>query len=74
MLDWTGENSDSQAWQSLVNMQVSGTPDVLRKAIRFIRVLPSQREWSRPMHDVTEGIMKLADDESSDATLLIGVG
>jgi len=60
MFDWTGDYSDTQTQQLLVNMQVSGTHDLLPQAIRVIMVLSGQREQSRPKHDVTEGIMTLA--------------
>jgi hypothetical protein len=36
-------------------------------------VLPGQREWSRPEHGVTEGIMTLAENTRPEATLLIGL-
>jgi hypothetical protein len=38
-----------------------------------VGALPGQREWSRPKHDVTEGIMMPADDMRPEATLLIGL-
>jgi len=60
MFDWTGEYSDTQMQQLIVNMQVSGTHDLSPKAIRIIMVLSGQREQSRPKLDVTEGIMTLA--------------
>jgi hypothetical protein len=41
--------------------------------IRVTRALPGQREWSRPKHDVIEGIMTLAEDMRPEATLLIGL-
>jgi len=43
-------------------MRVRGTPDLPLKQIGVIGVLPGQREWSRPKHDMTEGIMTLAED------------
>jgi len=59
--------------QSIANMQVSGTPGFLPQAIRTTRVLPSHREQSQPNHDMTEGIMTLAEDKRPEATLLIGL-
>ena len=73
LFDWTGDYSDTQTQQSLVNMQVSGTLGLLSQKIRKTRVLPGQRELSRPKHDVIEGIMTLADDKRPEATLLIGL-
>ena len=73
MLDWTGEYSDSQARQWIVNMRVSGTSDLLSQAIQTIKVLHRQREQSRLKHDVTEGNMTLAEDMRPEATLLVGV-
>jgi len=35
--------------------------------------LPGHREMTRPKHDVTEGIIKLADDKRPEDTLLIGL-
>jgi len=54
-------------------MQVCGISGLWPQAIRTTRVLPGQREWSRLKHDVTEGIMTLADDKRLEATLLIGL-
>jgi len=71
MFDWTGDYSDTQTQQLIVNMQVSGTHDLLPQAIRVIMILSGQREQSRPKHDVTEGIMTLAEDKRPEATLLI---
>ena len=36
-------------------------------------VLSGQREQSRPKHDVTEGVLTLAEDKRPEATLLIGL-
>jgi len=41
---------------------------------REIGALPGQREWSQPEHDMTEGIMMLAEDKRPEATLLSGLG
>jgi len=71
MFDWTGDYSDTQTQQLIVNMQVSGTDDVLPQAIRVFMVLPGQREQSRPKHDVSEGVMTFAKDMRPEATLLI---
>jgi len=73
MFDWTGDYSDTQTWQSIVNMLVCGTSDSLPQGIRTIWVLPGYRERSRPEHDMTEGIMTLAEDKRPEATLLIGL-
>ena len=73
MFDWTGEYSDTQTQQLIVNMPVSRTHDLLLQAIRVIMVLSGQREQSRPKHDVTEGIMTLAQDMRPEATLLINL-
>jgi hypothetical protein len=54
-------------------MRLPGIPDLLPQVIIAISALPGQREKSWPKHDLTEGIMTLADDMRSDATLLIGV-
>jgi len=54
-------------------MQVRGTFGLLPQAITETRELPGQQEWSRPKHDVNEGIMMLADDKRPVATLLIGL-
>ena len=54
-------------------MRVRGIVNLLLQAIRVIGALPGQREWSRPKHDVTEGIMTSADDMRPEATLLIGL-
>jgi len=54
-------------------MQVSGTHDLPRQVVRVIMVLSGWREFSRPKHDVTEGIMTLAEDKRPEATLLIGL-
>jgi len=54
-------------------MQVSGILDLLLHAIRGIKELPCQREWSRPTRDVTEGFITSADDMRPEATLLIGL-
>jgi hypothetical protein len=43
------------------------------QAMRARGALPGQREWSRPKHDVTEGIMTSADDMRPEATLLFGL-
>jgi len=71
--EWTADYTDTQIQQSLVNVQLSGTFGLLSQAIRTTRVLHGQRELSRPKHDVIEGIMMLADDMSTEATLLIGL-
>jgi len=60
MFEWTGDYSDTQTQQLIVNMQVCGTHDLLLQAMRVTMVLSGQREQSRPKHDVTEGIMTLA--------------
>jgi hypothetical protein len=60
-------------YQSIVNMQVQGISDLFLQAIRVIRALPNQREWSRLKHEVTEGFMTLADDMRLEDTLLIGL-
>jgi hypothetical protein len=62
-----------QTQQSIVNMRVRGIVTLLPQGIRARGVLPGQREWSRPKHDVTEGIMTSADDMRPEATLLIGL-
>jgi hypothetical protein len=54
-------------------MRVRGIVSLSSQVIRVTGALPSQREWSRPEHDVTEGIMTLADDMRPEATLLIGL-
>jgi hypothetical protein len=59
--------------QSIVIMQVRGTSDLLPQAIRVIGALHGQREWSRPMHDVLEGLMTLDEDMRPEVTLLIGL-
>jgi hypothetical protein len=59
--------------QSLINMRVRGIVVLLPQAIRDSDALPGQREWSRPKHDVTEGIMTSVDDMRPEATLLIGL-
>jgi hypothetical protein len=51
----------------------SGTSGLSSQAIRTTMVLPGQREWSRPEHGVTEGIMTLAENTRPEATLLIGL-
>jgi len=58
----------------MVNMRLCRTYDLLPEAIRTVRVLPGQREWSRPKHNMTEGIMTLAEDKRPETTLLIGLG
>ena len=73
MFDWTGDYSNTQTRQSIVNKRVRGSSDLLSQAIRIVRVLPGQGERSWPEHDVTEGIMMLADDKWPEATLLIGL-
>jgi len=73
MSDWTGDYSDSQTRQLIVNMRVRGTLGLSPQEIRTPEVLPGQREQSRPKHDVTEGIMTLAVDKRPEATLLIGL-
>jgi hypothetical protein len=62
-----------QTQQSIVNMRVQGIVTLSPQAIRAHGALPGQREWSRPNHDVTEGIMSSADDMRPEATLLIGL-
>jgi len=54
-------------------MQVCGISGLSPQVIRTTRVLPGQREWSQPKYDVTEGIMTLAEDKRSEATLLMGL-
>jgi len=54
-------------------MRVWGIANLLPQEIRVFSALPGQREWSRPKHDVTEGIMTSADDMRPEATLLIGL-
>jgi len=73
LFDWTRDYSDTQTQQLIVNMQVRGTFGLLPQAITETRELPGQQEWSRPKHDVNEGIMMLADDKRPVATLLIGL-
>jgi hypothetical protein len=58
---------------SIVNMRVRGIVTLSPEAIRARGALPGQREWSRPKHDVTEGILTSADDMRPEATLLIGL-
>jgi hypothetical protein len=62
-----------QTQQSIVYMQVRGIVSLLPHAIGITGTLPGQREWSRLKHYVTEGIMKSAEDMTSEATLLIGL-
>jgi len=62
-----------QTRQSIVNMRVCRTSDLLPEVFRTIRALPSQREWSRRKHDVTGENMMLADDKRPEATLHIGL-
>jgi hypothetical protein len=57
----------------MVYMRVRGIVSVSSQVIRVTDVLPGQREWPRPEHDVTERIMTSADDMRSEATLLIGL-
>jgi len=64
---------DTQIQQLVVNMLVSGTSSLSGQAIMVTRVLPGQTEWSRPEHDVIEGIMTLADDKRPEEILLIGL-
>jgi hypothetical protein len=52
-------------------MLSSGTPDISSQAIRVFRILSGQREQSRPKHDVTGGIMMLAESKRIEPTLLI---
>jgi len=59
--------------QSIVNMEERGISNLLPQAIGIIGALPGQGEQSRPEHDVTEGIMTLAEHMKLEATLLIGV-
>jgi hypothetical protein len=54
-------------------MRVRGIVIFWLQVIRTNNALPGQREWSRPKHDVTEGIMTSAEDMRLEATLLIGV-
>ena len=54
-------------------MRVRRTAGSSPQAIRNTRVLPGQREWSRPKHDVTEGAMTLAEDTRPETALLIGM-
>jgi len=72
MFEFTWDYCDTQTWQLIVNMQVNGTSDSLRKPISVLKELPGQREWSRPTHDVTEGSMMLAKDKSPEANLHTG--
>jgi len=62
-----------QTQRSIVKIQVCGLSDLFLKEIRKIGALPSLRELLWPNLDVTEGIMALAEDKRSEATLLIGV-
>jgi len=57
----------------MVDMWVRGLSDVLPSPTEVIGALPSQGEQSRPKHDMTEGIITLADDKRPGATLLIGI-
>ena len=59
--------------QSIVNMEERGISNLLPQAIGIIGALPGQTEQSRPKHDLTEGIMTLAENSRPEATLLIGV-
>jgi len=59
--------------QSIVNMQVRGTPGSLPQALTPTWAFPSQREWSRPEHDMTEGIETLTYIMSPEATLNKGL-
>jgi hypothetical protein len=54
-------------------MRVRGIVSLSSQVIRVTGALPGQREYSRPEHDVTEGIMTSADDMRPEATLLIGL-
>jgi len=54
-------------------MRVHQTSGILSLATTNIRVHPGKREWFRPEHDVTVGIMMLANDMRSEATRLIGL-
>ena len=73
LFDWTGDYSATQTQQLIVNMRVSRTYSLLPQAIGVTVVLSGQRELSRPNHDVTEGILTLAEDKRPEATLLIGL-
>jgi len=66
-------SSHSQTRHLIVNTRVCGTSGLSSQAIRTTRVLPGQREQSRPKHDVTEGTMTLAYDMRPEATLVIGL-
>jgi hypothetical protein len=55
-------------------MQVGGIFGLFPHAIRVTDVLPSERQWSRPNHDVAERIVTLADVIRREVTPLIGLG
>jgi len=54
-------------------MRVCGTSGLSPQAIRLTRVRSGQREQFWPKHDVTEGIITVAEDKGPEATLLIGL-
>ena len=62
-----------QTQQLVVDMRVRGISNLLPQAIRAIGAPSGQREQSWPKHNMTEGIMMLAEDKRPEATLLIGL-
>jgi hypothetical protein len=59
--------------QLIASTLLRGISGLSSWAIRPTRALPSEREWSRTEHGMTEGFMTLAEDMRPEATLLIGL-
>lgn len=70
MSDWTGDHSDTLTQQSIRNVQVCGTSSLLPSAVRTTSDLPSQHDLPGATHDMTDGIMKLADEMRPEVILL----
>lgn len=55
-------------------MEFHRTSGLSPRAIQTTRVLPGQREWSRPKDSATKGVRMFTEDVRSEETLPFGLG
>jgi len=70
---WYQRTLSSKTQQSIVNMRSGGISASLPQVLWVSKSRPSQREWSQPKNDITEGIIMFTDDMPAESILLTGV-
>ena len=70
---WYQRTLSSKTQQSIVNMRSGGISASLPQVPWVSKSHPSQREWSQPKNDMTEGIIMFTDYMMAESILLTGV-